>query len=285
MNNINPVTDSVELSNQDYNLIAQLVYQKSGINLGDNKQQLVRSRLGKLLRKGNFKSFREYYRHVEQDPSGEELCRLLDAISTNTTHLFREIGHFNFLRATVQKWLADSQWRKKYNTLRIWSAGCSSGEEPHSIAMTMADILSGEPGMTFKILATDLSTHVLAKAKLGLYDIHRVGTVPEPLRKKYLQQVEQEGQRFLQLIPELRQSITFTRFNLMDAQFPFKHGFDVIFCRNVMIYFDRPTQEKLVNKYAQQLHPGGYLFIGHSESLNGLTQPLKYIQPTIYQKA
>ena len=277
-------TEIADLTRADYELFRALVYSKSGINLGDQKMQLVRARLGKRVRQGGFKSFREYYRHVEEEPTGEELCKLLDAISTNTTHLFREIRHFTLLREIIQRWLSDRTWTSQNRALRIWSAGCSSGEEPHSIAMVAYDLLRQHAGIELKLLATDLSTQMLSRAKLGLYDPHRVGTVPPELRNRYLARVQCDGSPCLQLIPELRKQITFARFNLMTPAFPFRHGFHVIFCRNVMIYFDRGTQETLVNKYAAALQSGGYLMIGHSESLSNIQHPLSYVEPTVYRK-
>ncbi len=276
--------DGQDLTREDYELIRRLVYAQSGINLGDQKMPLVRARLGKCVRQGEFRSFREYYRHVEADPSGAALCELLDAISTNTTHLFREIRHFNFLRDVISDWVNDRAWRARHADLRIWSAGCSSGEEPHSLAMLAHAALEQRPGLDLRILATDLSVQMLSRAKLGLYDLHRVGTVPPELRNRYLHKVRSDGETVLQLAPELRRLIRFVRFNLMTPRFPFRQGFDVIFCRNVMIYFDRPTQQTLVNKFAAQLHPGGYLLIGHSESLNGIQHPLSYVEPTVYQR-
>jgi chemotaxis protein methyltransferase CheR len=276
--------DVQDLTREDYDLIRRLVYAKSGINLGDGKMQLVRARLGKKVREGNFKSFRNYYRHVESDPSGESLCELLDAISTNTTHLFREIRHFNLLKTLVSQWVEDRAWRSGNSSLRIWSAACSSGEEPHSIAMVVHDILSKHSGVDFKLLATDLSTRMLSRAKIGLYDAHRVGTVPAELRNKYFRKVVENDQPMLQIIPELRKHITFSHFNLMTPTFPFKQGFHIVFCRNVMIYFDRQTQEGLIGRISSHLQPGGYLMIGHSESLNGITHPLSYVEPTVYRK-
>jgi chemotaxis protein methyltransferase CheR len=279
------IVDKVkDLTTGEYQLFRKLIYAKSGINLGDQKMNLVRARLGKRVRAGGFGSFREYYRHVEEDATGAELCTLLDSISTNTTHLFREIRHFHLLRELILGWIADQSWRRGRDALRIWSAGCSSGEEPHSVAMTAHDALRRSPSVQLKILATDISTQMLAKAKLGRYDTHRVGTVPPDLRARYLQKVQADGQVYLQVTPELMGTITFTRFNLMMPTFPFRHGFDVIFCRNVMIYFDRPTQKTLVNKFAQHLRPGGYLMIGHSESLNNVGHSLAYVEPTVYRK-
>jgi chemotaxis protein methyltransferase CheR len=276
-------TDVEDLTRKDYELIRKLVYAKSGINLGDEKMQLVRARLGKRVRQGGFKSFRHYYDRVEQDPTGEELCTLLDAISTNTTHLFREMAHFKLLETLIRKWTADRAWCSQNSTLRIWSAACSSGEEPYSIAMTAHNVLREHRGIELKILAVDLSAEMLSKAKVGLFDTHRVGTVPPDLRQRYFKRVRCEGQLMLQVIPELRRRITFARFNLMTPTFPFRHGFHVIFCRNVMIYFDRPTQSALVSKLARTLRPGGYLMIGHSESLNGVEHALTYVEPTVYR--
>ncbi len=272
-----------EMTRRDYDYVRRLVYARSGINLGDQKMQLVKSRLGKRLRDGGHASFRAYFKHVEEDQTGEELCILLDSISTNTTHLFREAQHFKLLAELIHGWVNDEQWRTSRDALRIWSAGCSSGEEPYSIVMEAHEALQQHSGVALKILATDLSTQMLSKAKLGEFEQERVGTVPPKYKNKYMQRAGTDGSIF-QVVPELRKKIKFARFNLMSPTFPFKQGFDVIFCRNVMIYFDKPTQQTLVNKYAQHLNPGGYLMIGHSESLSGVEQPLAYVQPTVYRK-
>ncbi len=150
--------------------------------------------------------------------------------------------------------------------------------------MTVHDALSRFRGIEIKILATDLSTQMLSRAQVGLYEAHRIGTVPPEYRNRYFKKVQQDGQPAVQVIPELRKLIKFARFNLMSERFPFKHGFHVIFCRNVMIYFDRQTQEGLVAKYSEQLQKGGYLMIGHSESLNGINHPLAYVEPTVYRR-
>ena len=271
-----------ELTPKDYELFRKLVYEQSGINLGDHKQQLVRARLGKRMRSGQFASYRAYYEYIKSDPSGAELGALLDAISTNTTHLFRERQHFDFLARTLRNWLDDRKWTAANTTLRIWSAGCSSGEEPYSIAMTVDDAV-GER-LDWKILATDISSRMLERARAGLYESHRLGTVPAVFRSRYFVHPAGRDRTVLQVSDALRRRITYARLNLMDERFPFRHGFHIIFCRNVMIYFDRPTQEKLVAKYATHLRPGGYLLIGHSESLNAIQHPLKYVQPTIYQR-
>ena len=282
--NLAVATEVRDLTRKEYERIRDLVYAKGGINLGDEKMQLVRARLGKKVRQGGFKSFGDYLRVVEQDAGGEELCALLDAISTNTTHLFRESRHFDLLRKIICDWGQDKNRRRTHSTLRIWCAASSSGEEPHSLAMVTHDTLKRFGGIELKILATDISTQMLAKAKRGIYEPHRVGTVLPEYKNRYLHKIREGGKQLLQITPELRSTMTFARFNLMSSTFPFRHGFDVVFCRNVMIYFDRQTQQTLVNKIANHLHPGGYLMIGHSESLSNTQHPLQYAEPTVYRK-
>jgi len=276
------ITEAKDLTKREYQLIAALVYEKSGINLGDQKMQLVRTRLNKRLREGNFRTFREYYQFVKEDESGRELTALIDAISTNTTHLFRENKHFEFLAERFDEWLSPEARRRE--PIRIWSAGCSSGEEPYSIAITAREALERNRRGQVKILATDISTRVLAKAQEGVFDAERLATVPKSYRRKYFQRKGPRDAERFEIVPAVRELITFARFNLMTPQFPFRNPFDVIFCRNVMIYFDKPTQEGLVRRYAHALRPGGYLLIGHSESLNSISHELAYVAPTIYRK-
>ncbi len=276
-------TETKDLTPGEYELFRKLIYKESGIELGGEKMQLLRARLGKRLRQGGFSSFRAYYDHVVEDQTGGELSTLLDAVSTNTTHLFREEGHFDFLRKVIKRWVEDAAWCAENQTLRIWSAGCSSGEEPYSIAMVVHDALKAHPRIQPKILATDLSIQMLRQAKLGLFEPQRIGKVPAAFGKRYLRKTTSERGPLLEVAPQLRKLITFARFNLMTPTFPFRFGFHVIFCRNVMIYFDKTTQEALVARYAKHLKTGGYLLIGHSESLNSLEHPLTYVEPTIYR--
>jgi chemotaxis protein methyltransferase CheR len=277
------VVENVEdISAAEYELFRKLVYEHSGINLGGQKMQLVRARLGKRLRQGEFKSYRDYYEYVRKDASGRELCALIDAISTNTTHLFREKQHFEFLGQTLRSLVEERGDRGRLPAVRIWSAACSSGEEAYSIAMTAHDALSLHAGMELKILATDISTNVLERARQGVFERHRLGTVPESFRRRYFMASAQRD--LVRIVPELQRLITFARLNLIAGRFPFRQPFEFIFCRNVMIYFDRPTQATLVNRLAEHLRPGGYLLIGHSESLNSISHPLTYIRPTIYQR-
>ncbi len=273
-----------ELSPRDYERFRRLVYEQAGINLGPHKAQLVRTRLSKRVRACGCRSFGEYYERVVNDPSGQELCQLLDAISTNTTYLFREMHHFEFLRKLLDTWLADPKWRNRNPTLRIWSAACSSGEEAYSIAMVVHARLERERGIRCKILGTDISTRMLARAQEAVYSLDQVKNVPPELRRRYLREVERGGKRWVQVVPELRQMMTWARFNLMNPTFPFRNPFQVIFCRNVMIYFDRPTQEALVRKMHRHLIDGGYLLVGHSESLSGISHPFEQVEPAIYRK-
>lgn len=272
-----------DLTREEYELFRKLVYAQSGINLGSGKMSLVQSRLGKLIRKDGIDSFREYYEKVRADEGGRELGRLLDAISTNTTHLFREQRHFDLLREAIRHWAEDSTWCSQNNALRIWSAGCSSGEEPHTIAMVAHDALTSHPAIDLKILATDLSSEMLAKAKLGTYAAEDLTSIPDSYKRRYFRSARGDGADNVQLVPELMKLIKFAPFNLMSTTFPFRQGFHVIFCRNVMIYFDRETRQRLVNKFAIHLKKTGYLMIGHSESLNGLSQPLDYVEPAVYR--
>ncbi|MFH1746787.1 MAG: CheR family methyltransferase [Planctomycetota bacterium] len=273
-----------DLTREEYDLFRRLVYQKSGINLGDQKMQLVRARLGKRVRAGGFNSYHSYYEYVRDDSSGDELACLIDAISTNTTHLFREKQHFKFMASVLRDWSRDSQWRLQNRNVRIWSAACSSGEEPYSIAMTAHGTLSSQPGLELKILATDISNTMLEQARAGVYETRHLGTVPVKFRQDYFTPVHSATRPTMRVKPCLRRLITFEHFNLMSERFPFRHGFNIIFCRNVMIYFDRATQAVLVEKLVKQLRPEGFLLIGHSESLNSVQHPLKYIQPAIYQR-
>lgn len=266
------------ISAEEFERFRTLIYDESGIALNDQKQGLVASRLSKRLRQLGLSSFSEYYDELMRDPQREEFTRMLDLISTNKTDFFREPRHFDFLRDEILPELTQEK------TMRIWSSACSSGEEPYTIAMTLYDGVSDPSQWDFKVLATDLSTRVLAKAAAGIYDEERVRDVPsDTVRRHFLRgRGDREGQ--LKVKPHLVSMIRFRRLNLMDEQYPIKSPLDLIFCRNVMIYFDRPTQERLVNKFYRYLKPGGHLFIGHSESLQWVNHPFKTVAPTIYWK-
>lgn len=272
-----------ELSVRDFNQFRSLVYEKCGINLGDGKIDLVRARLSKRLRQIGMNSFREYYRLVTEDSSGAELVCLMDAISTNLTSFFREKKHFDFMTDHILPGISGKPVSGQAREFRVWSAGCSSGEEPYSISISLNEFAESSPGFTFSILATDISTKVLDKAIAGVYDYERLAGMPTGTRNRFFLRGNGKMDGYVKVKPRLRKAVTFKRLNLMEP-FPFRENFDLIFCRNVMIYFDKPTQEKLVSKYHESLRPGGHLFIGHSESLMGITHSFQYVQPTIYRK-
>lgn len=273
----NKIAAGYTLNDKEYGNFCDIVYRNAGISLGDNKKELVHARVSKILRKREIGSFKEYIDILQKDTSGNELVSLLDAISTNVTHFFREEPHFTFLADTIKA-------NGLQSGLRIWSAGCSSGEEPYSIAITLkehrfVDDIKSPP----YILATDLSTKVLKKAVQGVFPFKTVERIERSILKKYFLRGKNNSEHLVKLKPEIARMVTFQRLNFIE-DFHFSQPFDFIFCRNVMIYFDRETRETLVGRFYNELKPGGYLIIGHSESLNGINHSFKYIKPTIYRK-
>ncbi len=274
------------LTDKEFYKFSRYVYEVCGINLHEGKKELLKARLGKILRKRNFSSFNQYYEHVVNDTSGEELINLLNSVSTNLTYFFREPQHFEFLRKVALREIIE---RKKSNTrkdIRIWCAGCSSGEEPYSTAVTLNEALVNdfrEGNWEVKILATDLSTKELAAASAGIYKEEKLKTIPYDLKRRYFQRGENRWNGYFRVKKEIRGVISFQRLNFKD-DFEFNVPFDVVFCRNVMIYFDKPTQQILVQKFYRNIANGGYLFIGHAESLTGTTHKFTYIQPSIFKK-
>lgn len=275
---------AIELSDKEFDMFRKLVYAKSGISLHDGKKELVRTRLGSRLRKGGFDSYMDYYRYVENDPTEKEIVNLLDAISTNLTSFFREKAHFDFLVKTVIPQTVEIKRAKNEKEVRVWSAGCSSGEEPYSLAFTLMDNMETIQTWDIKILATDLSTQALDHAIRGIYKSKSFEGMSANVLRKYFQKGENENEGFYRVRPEAKKLVHFKRLNLMIPRFPFIKKFSFIFCRNVMIYFDKITQQKLVAKYYDVLEDNGYLFIGHSESLTSVDHQFKYMQPTIYRK-
>lgn len=277
---------NVVLTDRDFHKISDLVYEHCGINLHAGKKELVRARLAKRLRQGNFRTFSEYMRHVLEDTTGKEFSVLIDSLSTNLTSFFREGQHFEFLRNKFLPSLMERKRAKPDFRVRAWSAGCSSGEEPYSIAITLLDAVQGQGRWDIKILATDISTSVLEVAKTGIYDKQRVEPVSPMQRQRYFLVSRTEDQKVFEVNQHLRDIVIFKYLNLM-GNWPIdtRHGgLDFIFCRNVMIYFDKPTQRRLVNRFWDILSSGGILFTGHSESLTGIEHKFRYVQPTIYAK-
>jgi len=272
----------VEMTDADFDRISRLVYEVCGINLTDGKKELLKARLGRVIRKGSFPSFRDYYEHVLQDSSGEELVRLLDAVSTNFTGFFREPQHFEYLKA---EFLPEMAARKGcgQGKLRFWSAGCSSGEEPYSLAIALMENLDHPEAWDLRIIATDLSSKVLKLAAAGIYPQERIRSLSFPLWRKYFLKGENDWEGYVRVKNSLKKYISFERLNLMEA-FSFAEPLDCIFCRNVMIYFDKPTQVALLERFYHNLTPGGAILIGHSESLAGIQHSFRYVKPAIYRK-
>jgi chemotaxis protein methyltransferase CheR len=259
------------LSAAHFREISGIVYDVAGIQLPPGKEGLVRSRLAKRLRARGLASYGEYLDLVRR-PGGDELAEMVDALTTNKTDFFREPAHFDFLRARVLPRLGPGP-------LRVWSAGCSTGEEPYTLAVVLRDALPDLARRDVKILATDISRRVLAQAKAGVYGDQAIeGVPPEPRRRHFAR-----GPEGWAASDALRALITFAPLNLMGA-WPMRGPFQAIFCRNVMIYFDRPTQQTLVQRFHDLLAPGGYLFVGHSESLSALSHGFTYVQPAVYRR-
>lgn len=260
---------------------SQLVYDQCGINLHEGKKALLQARLNKRLRITGITSYEEYFRYITSPENPREFINFLDSVSTNLTYFFRESQHFDFLDGIMPELLAHKQ-KEGNSKIRAWSAGCSTGEEPYSLAMCVLAQISDLIRWDFRILATDISTRVLDVAYKGVYSEEKVQKVPLAMRQMHFRKVCENGVTDYEVGPQIKRIVTFRRLNLKDS-YPFKGQFDFIFCRNVMIYFDKKTQEELVNKMASFLAPGGYLFVGHSESLTGLSHKLAYVRPAVYR--
>jgi chemotaxis protein methyltransferase CheR len=269
---------------RDYDFIRELVYNHSRINLGPDKKELVSARLGKRLRATRLTSIGDYCRFLQDESSAEELSHLIDAISTNHTYFFREPGHFDFLTQKAIPELLTRRSKERWQTFNLWSAACSSGEEPYSIAITLADTLAAvKPAWPWRIEATDISHRVLQRARVGVYKEDAVLKVPANLLRTSFQKGfgPQEGN--YRIKSTLQEMVTFRQLNLLEGAPPFRDPFQVIFCRNVMIYFDRPTQEELISRLSRLLVPGGYLMVGHSESLSGIRHGLQLVSTAVYR--
>lgn len=273
---IKPITD------EQYAFICDLVYKHSRIKLGPNKKELVMARLSKRIRRIGIKTYEEYCTLLKGKQGEDELSEFIDAISTNHTFFFRESAHFDFLKETILPAVAPANGRN--SSLKIWSAACSSGEEPYSIALLLSEYYRSNPSARWQVDCTDISTKVLKKASEGIFDSERLKQVPEEMVKRYFQKGFGDWEGFYRARDEIKQHLSFQRLNLLAPSYPFREEYDVIFCRNVMIYFDKATQNELVQKFFPLIRPGGYLFIGHAESLTGTNHNLKMIKPAIYQK-
>ncbi len=272
------------ITDREFEVFRELIYTHTGISLGPNKRPLLRSRLGKRLRALGLTTFTEYHRFLtERDPRGEELARFINAITTNKTDFFREAHHFTYLAEQWVPALRARAARDGGRSARIWSAACSSGEEPYTIALTLLGALGSTLGWDLRILASDIDTDMLDRAAAGIYSMDQTATIPRPLLARYFLRGTGTKAGFVSVRRELRNLITFRRLNLLDDPWPIRTRFDVIFCRNTLIYFDRPTQQRTLERFMGLLKEDGLLFLGHSESIHGLVTGLKHLGNTIYQ--
>ncbi|HEY8537220.1 MAG TPA: protein-glutamate O-methyltransferase [Steroidobacteraceae bacterium] len=268
------------LGDAEFEFIRHVVAENAGIALGPNKRQLVQGRLGRRLRELNLPSFEAYCEHV-RNSGPEELVALINAITTNVTSFFRENHHFEALASYM---LPEAFERNRVSRrVRLWSAGCSSGEEAYCIAMVARELLPRGQSWDLKILATDIDSDMIETARRGIYPLDRLVGVSEQRLRRHFQRGVREQEGSAKVRPEVAELVTFRTLNLMDA-WPMRGPFDVIFCRNVMIYFDQGTRERLLNRFADILIPGGYLCLGHSESIHGSASPFRLVGKTIYRR-
>ncbi len=275
----------IELKPGEYRSLARLIYDKSGISLGDHKQEFMKTRLGKRLRALGLDTYAEYFNFVSESQDDGELMLMINAISTNFTSFYRERQHFDFLTGQALPEILRRKNAEKSTRVRAWCAAASTGEEPYTLALTLAEFFSRMPTFDVKLLATDISTKVLAQAMEGVYTFDKVKTVPPALLERYFDRTQVDKESMYQVSARLKAMITFRRLNLMEASFPFRGPFDFISCRNVMIYFDPPTQAAVVDKLLRMLLPGGYLLIGHSENLPATFRTrVDVLAPATYRK-
>jgi chemotaxis protein methyltransferase CheR len=271
------------VSSRDFDRLCSLIRAESGINLNPDKKTMLEVRLKRRLSSLRFSSYAEYCRYLfAPETNHGELVHLIDVVTTNKTDFFREPEHFEYLTSRA---LPDLDRRNGASRRSlIWSAGCSTGEEPYTLALVLSEYAEGHPGFRFGVLATDISTAVLAKAGAAIFKSDVVRPVPQRLRQKYFMRSRDRDSDLVRAVPELRAAIEFRRLNFMDQDYGLSEQPEIIFCRNVIIYFDRPTQVGLLNKLVRQLAPGGYFFAGHSESLQNMELPLVMAGPAIYRK-
>ncbi|NLZ38515.1 MAG: protein-glutamate O-methyltransferase CheR [Firmicutes bacterium] len=269
----------LNITSEEFAKLAAYIQANYGIHLKKEKKTLLTARLQGILASKNFKNFTEYYEYLLQDRTGQAAAELVNKITTNHTYFMREPEHFYFFRDQV---LPEIKAQCRQKDLRIWCAACSTGEEAYTLAMIIDEFFAAEKhSWDTRILATDISSQVLEVAQAGIYTAERINPLPIEWQRKYFQKLPDNK---VKVVDRIRQEIIFRRFNLMEKVYPFKKKFQVIFCRNVMIYFDLPTKNSLVEKFYEQLQPGGYLFVGHAEALNRETTKFQYVKPAVYRK-
>jgi chemotaxis protein methyltransferase CheR len=270
--------NEIPLTAGEFERICKILFDQSAIVLREGKEGLVRSRLAKHVRRLGLDSYTEYLEAVDADATGRERSDMIDSLTTNKTSFYREGAHFEYLQDVVLPKLFTARER-----IRIWSAGCSSGEEPYTLSMLLHEMVRDPLQRDVRILATDLSSKVLGMAREATYPEAAIADLPWSGPERYFTRVNTGGQRAVRVRDDVRSLIRFARLNLME-QWPMDGGFQVIMCRNVMIYFDKQVQARLVDRFWEMLAPGGHLFVGHSESLTSLKHRFTYVQPAVYVK-
>lgn len=274
---IQPITD------REFSLFQELIYKEAGIYLADAKKPLLTGRLTRRLRELGLHSFNAYYHRVLEEET-ERIC-LLDAVSTNETHFFREPNQFEFLdQQLLPEWSRAADLGRRSRIIRVWSAGCSSGEEPYSLAMILLSHFPFASGWKIELLATDLSTRVLERARKAIWPIERAKEIPDRYLKPFMLRGMRSQEGNIKAGPEIRSLIRFERLNLNDDVYPFQGPFDLLFCRNVLIYFDTQSKRRVIDRLLRCLSPAGYFFVGHAESLTGLGDRVRSVIPTVYVK-
>lgn len=271
------------LSEKDFGRLSEFIYRNYGIKMPREKRTMLEGRLTKRLRANNMSTFADYCDYVFSATGMEqEIIHMINVVSTNKTDFFREPSHFEFLYDIL---LPEHVEQDHTRPLRIWSAASSSGEEAYTIGMVVSEYnrVARTP-VSFSIFGTDISSDILEKAVLGVYKDERIANIPFAYRKRYFMSSKDATKKLVRVVPELRKTCSFMRLNLIDTVYPIREQFDIIFCRNVLIYFDRPTQEAVINKLCEHLVPGGYFFLGHSESAMGMDVPLTAMRPSLFKK-
>ena len=272
-----------QLTQDEFDKLSKFIYKESGIKMPPVKRVMLQSRLQKRLRELNMVNFKEYIEYVfSKEGLNGEIIHMLDVVSTNKTDFFREPVHFDFLsQEALPQFIQDKSNPKM---LKVWSAGCSSGEEPYTISIVLADFAEKNPGFDYSIIGTDISTQILQKAVDAVYKEDRIHIIPLDTKKKYFLRSKDRANPTVKVSSNIRRKVRFGRLNFMDSYYDIPEMFDVVFCRNVLIYFDRETQEKVIQKLCMKLKPNGYFFLGHSESIMNMDVPLKQVKPTIFRR-
>ena len=273
------------LSQELFLRLSDFIYRESGIKMPLTKKTMLEARLQKRLRSMGLTSYDEYCSYLFS-PEGiaNELVHMIDVVTTNKTDFFREAQHFEYLIEHVLPSLVQSRGAGIRRPFMAWSAACSSGEEPYTLAMVLDQFSRRARGFTFQVLGTDISTRVLETARDGIYHEERIEQIPLELRSSYFMKSRDRSRKLVRVVPELRAHVKFRRLNFMEEDFGMREKMDVVFCRNVLIYFDRPTQEAVINRICGHLHSGGYLFTGHSETINGMKVPLTPVANTVSRR-